>query len=507
MRRIGVICLALALLSGILLLLSPPALAVPAFARRYGVTCSTCHSAWPALNATGWSFKMSGYRRLNGRDLEPTTKDIELAQGALSMPTIPPLAITTTAGFDWQEIARHAADGTKGRQTGSSLDLNAVELFVATPLGKHLATFLEFPMFETHAPANDRPVGPGDVESPINVSLRHDIQFETESPTFEKGKLLWNSLLPESIAPPDSLNILGGADELPLAFSPEGRRLSVRPYLIYRRRAVDLISPVAVPESLFPGSSAGDRLLRLGEPQIQLALNGVLAPLGVLTDLGKPETFVLEYHLGITNGSNNNADANTEKDLFGRLAIRWWGQTLGIFGYSSPDIYDDGMRSDGSINSGSVFSGVGRSNRFSSVGPDLTLSLEPFDFPLWLETQVLFNRESDPTGFKKSFSWWGGFTQLNWKIVKPLIAYGRYDWLRGDRFDDTAVCGTTGVCGATGPVRPREWAAVGGLQWYVYENFKLLAEYSRHEFRNNLSTPAQQKIDENFFTVRASIGF
>ncbi len=57
-------------------------------------------------------------------------------------------------------------------------------------------------------------------------------------------------------------------------------------------------------------------------------------------------------------------------------------------------------------------------------------------------------------------------------------------------------------------LRPREWAAVGeGIQWDVLENFKLLAEYSRHEFRNNLSTPSSQKIDENFFTVRARLGF
>lgn len=502
MRRMGGVSLALVMWSGILLLSSSPAGAVPAFARRYGLSCSACHSAWPALNAAGWSFKMSGYRRLNGRDLEPTTKDIELAQEALTIPAIPPVAITATAGFDWQEIGRRASDGTKATRTGSSFDLESVAIFIATPLGNHLSTFLEFPLFETHAPANDKPTGPGEANATTGVDRHRDIRFETESPTFEMGKLVWNSLVPETIAPLDSLNILGGVYELPLAFSPEARRLSVRPYLVYRRRALDLLSRTPT-DSLLSGDSGNeaDRLIRLGEPQIQVAANGVLVPLGGLTDLGKPDALVLEYHAGVTNGSNKNADPNTEKDFFGRLAMRWWGQTLGIFGYWSPDIYDDAQRTDASIANGGIFSGRQLSNEASSVGPDLTLSLEPFAISVWLETQALFTRESDPTGFKNSFSWWGGFSQLNWKIVKPLIAYGRYDWLRGDRFDDT----TRG--GVTGPGRPREWAAVGGLQWYVLENFKLLAEYSRREFRNNLSTPTHQKLNEDFFTIRASLGF
>ena len=65
MRRSGVFALALFLCSGILVMLSPPAWAVPAFARRYGTPCSTCHTSWPALNSTGMYFKLSGYRRLN----------------------------------------------------------------------------------------------------------------------------------------------------------------------------------------------------------------------------------------------------------------------------------------------------------------------------------------------------------------------------------------------------------------------------------------------------------
>jgi len=36
--------------------------AIPAFARAEGVNCSTCHNAWPQLNAKGRAFKENGYR-------------------------------------------------------------------------------------------------------------------------------------------------------------------------------------------------------------------------------------------------------------------------------------------------------------------------------------------------------------------------------------------------------------------------------------------------------------
>ena len=513
MRR-SVVAIGVALLigSGLLGLVSPPALAVPSFARRYGVPCSTCHSSWPALNSTGLSFKLSGYRRLNGIDVKPTTQDIELAMGALSIPSMPPLALTASTGFDYQTIKRQAADGTRASQTGSSFDLDSASLFLATPLGQNLSVFFEFPLFETHAPANDFPTGPSGANA-TDVSSKRDIQFESEVPGFEMGKAMWNSLLP--ILPLDSLNIKAGVDQLPFAFSPEANRLSIRPYLIFRRRALDLLSPVQT-DSVF-AENEGDRLNRLGEPQIQVALNGLVVPFGQLTDLGKPETLSVVYEVGVTNGSNINADPNTEKDFFGRVGLEWWGQRLGFFGYYSPDIYDDSQRADGSIANGLVLSGRQLANRMSAFGPDLYLTLEPWDIPVWLETQILFNQESDPTGFKRSFSWWGGFSQVNGKIpvrakfLQWITAYARYDWLHGDRFDDTPDGGVTGV------VRPREWQVVGGLQWFIFENLKIITEYSHRRFENNepvvtpatapAMAPGPQHLTDDFFTVRAAFGF
>lgn len=42
--------------------LSTTANAIPAFARKNSISCSACHSAWPALNKTGRAYKENGYR-------------------------------------------------------------------------------------------------------------------------------------------------------------------------------------------------------------------------------------------------------------------------------------------------------------------------------------------------------------------------------------------------------------------------------------------------------------
>jgi len=45
-----------------------PANALPAFARKYGMPCSSCHEAWPKLSPFGQQFKDNGYQMGNDRD-------------------------------------------------------------------------------------------------------------------------------------------------------------------------------------------------------------------------------------------------------------------------------------------------------------------------------------------------------------------------------------------------------------------------------------------------------
>ncbi len=497
MRRVGIIYAMVAALNGALALFAPPAMAVPAYARYYGMTCSVCHTVWGDLNPNGLTFRLSGYRRMNGRDLKPVMKDIELAQGALAIPSMFPVSIVTGVGYDYRKENRAAFDGSTSSRTGSSLNLEDISIFVTSPLGKHLSIFAEFPMYETRA-AEFTPTGPAEAGD----THRHgNIQFETENPTFEVAKAWWNSLLPADWAPQDSLNALLGITQLPLAY-PSGKvRLSVNQYLVYERRPTDLLSPKKPDD--FLSSNQQDSLFRLSEPQVLAEFNGLLVPGGKPTDLGPPKTFWIEYHLGVSNGSNSKSDNNSQKDVYGRYVMRWWGQSLGVFGYYSPDTYDDGFREDASIANGGILSGLQRHDSTYRVGPDLGLSLAPWGIPISLKNNVLFNRDSNPTGFGKSFSWTGGFHEINWRVFQPLMAYARYDWIQGNSFDDTSAGGVTRV-------KPRDWDVVAGLQYLILENVKVTGEYRRREFKNSLTDPALptgKRLTEDFFTLRLSLGF
>lgn len=52
----------------LVLIASPKAQALPAFARKYGLRCSACHESWPMLNYFGQKFKDNGYQLMNDRD-------------------------------------------------------------------------------------------------------------------------------------------------------------------------------------------------------------------------------------------------------------------------------------------------------------------------------------------------------------------------------------------------------------------------------------------------------
>src|SRR6266498_995599 len=186
------------------LLFTPRAWAVPTYTREYGVSCTGCHSMWGSLNVAGATFRLSGYRAMNGRDLTPTEKPIELANGLLTLPGTFPASLITGAGLEYRRENRGASAGDHTVQNGSNLTIVDASIFLTGPLGKHLSFFIEFPMFESKA-WEFTPTGPGEAnDHPIGATL-----LRTESPVFEVAKFWWNSLLGDA-APRDSVNLLAG---------------------------------------------------------------------------------------------------------------------------------------------------------------------------------------------------------------------------------------------------------------------------------------------------------
>jgi hypothetical protein len=115
------------------LALSTAASAMPNFARKYGVECSTCHSAVPKLNRFGFEFRNAGYRMPS--DIGKEEEKFNLGD-------------FFTARFQSQFVYKKHSDVKPGKDTNS----NQLEFFEATlyPLtgswGKNFASIGELSM-------------------------------------------------------------------------------------------------------------------------------------------------------------------------------------------------------------------------------------------------------------------------------------------------------------------------------------------------------------------------
>ncbi|HEY6241714.1 MAG TPA: hypothetical protein VIW78_12870 [Burkholderiales bacterium] len=115
-----------------------------------------------------------------------------------------------------------------------------------------------------------------------------------------------------------------------------------------------------------------------------------------------------------------------------------------------------------------------------------------------LDNQFMSNRETSPTGFDQAFKWKGGFDQLNWLISRESVVYARYDWIRGDNFDDRGAGGVTYS-------HPSETDVVVGYQHLIKQNVKFIGEYRKHAFEDTSTTPVG-RLTDNGFTLRVMIG-
>lgn len=126
LTRVGTAVVYAVFLVAILLISASPASALPAFARKYGMPCSACHTGWPQLSPFGQQFKDNGYQMGNERDApifqqaaywpitfritpqwhrESTNKaQVDGPNGAGANE-----AQITTHGFDWSGLDFHTA--------------------------------------------------------------------------------------------------------------------------------------------------------------------------------------------------------------------------------------------------------------------------------------------------------------------------------------------------------------------------------------------------------------
>lgn len=128
-----------------LIVLSPqPSRAIPAFARKYGVKCYTCHLIPPVLNKTGYMFKRLGYRmppdEMDGT--KPAPKISELDKN-IKFNIMNSLAVITQGSFTAEKNTANTPAST------TSFNLDEAALFVAGALPQtNFSYFVHYELYQ-----------------------------------------------------------------------------------------------------------------------------------------------------------------------------------------------------------------------------------------------------------------------------------------------------------------------------------------------------------------------
>ncbi|MEO6211687.1 MAG: hypothetical protein ABIQ10_16380, partial [Gemmatimonadaceae bacterium] len=110
---------------------------IPAFARKYGLRCSACHTVWPELNSFGQQFRDNGYQLRN-------EKDSPMAQSNGYIP----LTIRVTPQFHVERATKQLVDATPGDSksgqvertlTSHGFDLSGIDIWTAGTLWKNVS--------------------------------------------------------------------------------------------------------------------------------------------------------------------------------------------------------------------------------------------------------------------------------------------------------------------------------------------------------------------------------
>jgi len=102
---------------------------IPAFARKYGLRCSACHTAWPELSAFGQRFKDNGYQLGNDRD-SPIWQNNAYW----------PIAMRTTPQYRVENTTNQVTDASPGGKTitQAGFDLSGVDFLLLGTLYKDI---------------------------------------------------------------------------------------------------------------------------------------------------------------------------------------------------------------------------------------------------------------------------------------------------------------------------------------------------------------------------------
>jgi len=367
--------------------------AVPSFARKYQTSCSTCHYAFPMLNAFGKAFNNNGYR-YPGNDQEQV-KEMPVSLGSEAYKRVWPNAIWPsdipgTAPISVRAVGRinYLPNGVKeGEESESTFEFpHELEILAAGTIGEDLSFFGEV---ELENEDND-----------VEIAFPFLIQYDFSA----RCHLKFGMVSPDP--------------------TPDHHRLSVSHYNVTNIR-----------------NRTGT--WRLRDEQAGISLWGAGNGSG-----GKGG---YKYEAGVVNGQNIS-DANSNKDVFGRVTYKFGGlgETGGTEGQASETsafYKDNSVRIGAHGYGGTATDGGGIDEDFQAFGGDVEAWYENF---IVNADVLLMNSKIEGSPDRKSMAWYG---QGNGVIYPWLIGLLRYESTDSDTDDDTVDPQTNLVVGIAGMVR------------------------------------------------------
>ena len=200
---------------------APRAMAIPAFARKYHTSCSTCHSNWPELNDFGLAFKLNGFKF--PKDDESFLKEPPLMLGAQAQKEafphsiypgelpILPIAFRYSGAFAYNSPQPAAVTAAVGYVPPTDLfQPNTFTIIAASSLGPSLEFWIDDDLAAAGSGANG---GMGDAYIKANNFLGYYMHV-----------------------PINDLNVRYGQFEVDLPFT-QARTINLTPYAIYAETA------------------------------------------------------------------------------------------------------------------------------------------------------------------------------------------------------------------------------------------------------------------------------
>ena len=111
--------------------------AIPAFARKYDLSCAACHAAYPRLNAFGQQFVDSNYRLPNWKD-----DTVSGGDDMMALPRSVPLALRAQAYTQYRNAS--AIDVETGKTVSANTDIQApylIKLLSGAPLSDNISYY------------------------------------------------------------------------------------------------------------------------------------------------------------------------------------------------------------------------------------------------------------------------------------------------------------------------------------------------------------------------------